>query len=53
MKPFTTLLTKLKEKPRLCFWGNVLMFYVCILALVLYFLFADLSTAPAFIYSQF
>jgi len=34
-------------------WKLVLLYFVILLAIYLYFVLADLSTAPNFVYSQF
>ena len=41
-----------QEKKR-SFWKQVLLFFVLLLALYLYVVLANLSTAPQFIYTQF
>ena len=35
------------------FWKKVLIYFLILLAIYLYFVLADLSTAPRFVYSQF
>ena len=34
-------------------WKQVLLYFLILLAIYLYFVLADLSTAPNFVYSQF
>lgn len=44
----------LEEKhPRLAFWGRTAGFYILMMVLFLYFMLANLSTAPKFVYTQF
>ena len=35
------------------FWKTVLIYFLILLAIYLYFVLADLSSAPRFVYSQF
>lgn len=53
MKVFMNLVKKLEKNPRLQFALQTLGFYVLLMILFLYFMLADLSTAPKFVYSQF
>lgn len=53
MKRFTILLQKVRENPKLSFWADVAFFLILFLVIYLYLMFANLSTAPKFIYSQF
>ena len=53
MKVFTTIIKKLENHPRLQFALQTLGFYALMLILFLYFMTANLSTAPKFVYSQF
>ena len=39
--------------PRLAFWGRTAGFYLLMMVLFLYFMLANLSTAPKFVYTQF
>lgn len=43
----------MRESPKWRFLRSVLVFYVLMLMLYGYFMFANLSTAPKFIYAQF
>lgn len=42
-----------KAHPKLSFWGRVAGFYLLMMVLFLYFMLANLSTAPKFVYTQF
>lgn len=42
-----------ERHPRLAFWGRTAGFYFLMMALFLYFMLANLSTAPKFVYTQF
>ncbi len=53
MKAFMNFTKKLEDHPRLQFALQTLGFYVLMMALFLYFMTANLSTAPKFVYSQF
>lgn len=53
MKAFTALRQKLK-KNKFWAWGKyVLLFYGLMMAIYGYFMLANLSTAPEFVYAQF
>ena len=41
------------KKKKNDFWKKVLIYFLILLAIYLYFVLADLSTAPRFVYSQF
>lgn len=53
MKAFTNFIKKLDSHPKLQFALQTLGFYALMLILFLYFMTANLSTAPKFVYSQF
>lgn len=53
VKLFTNLRRKMNENPKLRFWADVAFFLVLMVLIYLYLMFANLSTAPKFIYSQF
>lgn len=53
MKAFTNFIKKLENHPRLQFALQTLGFYVLLMVLFLYFMTANLSSAPKFVYSQF
>ena len=53
MKAFTNFIKKLDSPPQLQFALQTLGFYALMLILFLYFMTANLSTAPKFVYSQF
>jgi hypothetical protein len=42
-----------QKHPKLAFLGRVAGFYVLMMTLFLYFMLANLSTAPKFVYTQF
>lgn len=42
-----------QKHPGLAFWGRTAGFYLLMMALFLYFMLANLSTAPKFVYTQF
>ena len=52
MKAFTNFIKKLDSHPKLQFALQTLGFYALMLILFLYFMTANLSTAPKFVYSQ-
>jgi hypothetical protein len=48
------MMKALDEKhPKLSFWGRVAGFYFLMMVLFLYFMLANLSSAPKFVYTQF
>ena len=53
MKAFTNFIKKLDSHQKLQFALQTLGFYALMLILFLYFMTANLSTAPKFVYSQF
>ena len=53
MKSFTGFIRKTVRRPKVRFALTVAGFYVLIMALYLYLMYANLSTAPEFVYSQF
>lgn len=53
MKAFINSIRKIKEHPKLLFVCQVAGYYLLLLILYLYFLLANLSTAPKFVYTQF
>lgn len=53
MKHFTSLACRIKAHPKLQFALYVAAFYVLLMAMYLYVIHANLSTAPTFVYSQF
>lgn len=53
MKVFTNFIKKLEKRPKLQFALQTLGFYVLLMILYLYFMTANLSSAPKFVYSQF
>lgn len=53
MKAFMNFIKKLDERPRLQFALQTLGFYALMMILFLYFMSANLSSAPKFVYSQF
>lgn len=42
-----------QKHPRLAFCGRTAGFYLLMMVLFLYFMLANLSTAPKFVYTQF
>lgn len=53
MKAFMNFIKKIEHHPRLQFVLMTLGFYTMMMILFLYFMMANLSTAPKFVYSQF
>lgn len=53
MKAFIDSIRKIKEHPRLLFAVRVLGFYALLMILYLYFMLANLSGAPKFVYTAF
>lgn len=57
MKVFMNFITKLNDlksrHPRLAFAGQVFGYYALMMILYLYFMLANLSSAPKFVYTQF
>ena len=53
MKSFTGFIRKTDTQSEGRFALTVAAFYVLIMALYLYLMYANLSTAPEFVYSQF
>ena len=53
MKSFTGFIRKTVRRPKVRFALTVAAFYGLIMALYLYLMYANLSTAPEFVYSQF
>lgn len=53
MKAFTNLRKKLQTSKVWAYGKYVLVFYVLMMVIYGYFMMANLSTAPKFIYSQF
>ncbi|MDO4648855.1 MAG: hypothetical protein Q4B26_09405 [Eubacteriales bacterium] len=53
MKVFTAFIKKIKEKKATSFGWQVFGFYLLLMVLYLYFMMANLSSAPTFVYSQF
>lgn len=53
MKVFTTLRQKMKASKFWAYGKYVLLFYVLMMVIYGYFMLANLSTAPKFIYAQF
>lgn len=53
MKVFTNLRKLLGKPGKARFIGTVMLFYLLMMVLYGYFMFANLSTAPKFIYAQF
>ncbi|MCC2865045.1 hypothetical protein NIA71_01885 [Ihubacter massiliensis] len=53
MKAFTTLRQKLKNSKVWAYGKYVLLFYALMMIIYGYFMLANLSTAPKFIYAQF
>lgn len=53
MKLFTNFIRKIKASPKLTFLFQFLGFYFLLMILYLYFMLANLSTTPKFVYTQF
>lgn len=53
MKVFTALRQKMKENKVWVYGKYVLLFYILMMIIYGYFMLANLSTAPKFIYAQF
>lgn len=53
MKASTTFIKNLKNNAKARFLLQVLTFYALLMLLYLYFMTANLSSAPPFLYSQF
>lgn len=53
MKNFINFIKKQNQNKKLLFLKWVLIFYVLIMAIYLFLMLANLSSAPQFIYSQF
>lgn len=53
MKQFTNFINRMKDNPKVKMVLDVAMFYVLIMVIYVYLMWANLSTAPEFIYSQF
>lgn len=53
MKVFTNLRKTLRKSNKFRFIRTVVLFYLLMMVLYGYFMFANLSTAPKFIYAQF
>lgn len=53
MKVFTNLRQKLKDGKIWAYGKYVLLFYMLMMIIYGYFMLANLSTAPAFVYAQF
>lgn len=53
MKAFTALRRRLRESPRCRFAALVAGFYGLMMLLYAYFMLANLSSAPQFVYAQF
>lgn len=53
MKVFTNFIKKIEEHPRLQFFCRMMGYYLLMLLLFLYFMTANLSSAPKFVYTQF
>lgn len=53
MKLFTGLRQKMKKSKLWSYGKYVLLFYVMMMIIYGYFMLANLSTAPAFVYAQF
>lgn len=53
MKRFITFISRVKENPKIKMIMDIAMFYVMIMIIYVYLMWANLSTAPEFIYSQF
>ncbi len=53
MKVFMSFIKKIEERPRLRFFCRVLGYYLLMMILFLYFMTANLSSAPKFVYTQF
>ena len=53
MKFFTNLAVKVKAHPKFQFGIYIAVFYVLLMAVYFYLMYANLSTAPDFVYNQF
>ncbi len=53
MKAFIDSIRKIKEHPRVMFACHAAGFYILMMILYLYFMLANLSSAPKFVYTQF
>jgi hypothetical protein len=53
VKAFINSIKKIKENPRMMFWVRVAGYYLLMMILYLYFMLANLSTAPKFVYTAF
>lgn len=53
MKDFIGFIRKIKEHPKLMFVCSTAGFYLLMMTLYLYFMMANLSSTPKFVYTQF
>lgn len=53
MKTFTDFIRKIKNNKFAAFAGWTALFYVMLMVLYLYLMYANLSTAPKFVYNMF
>ena len=53
MKAFTDFIRKLKKNKFSAFAGWTAVFYAMLMILYLYLMYANLSTAPKFVYNMF
>ena len=53
MKTFTDFIRKIKNNKFTAFAGWTALFYVMLMILYLYLMYANLSTAPKFVYNMF
>lgn len=53
MKGFTNIIKKLKSNKYVSFAAWTAVFYLMIMTIYLYMMYANLSTAPKFVYNMF
>lgn len=53
MKAFTDFIRKIKNNRFAAFAGWTALFYIMLMILYLYLMYANLSTAPKFVYNMF
>lgn len=53
MKKFTDFIRKIKKNNYVSFAAWTLVFYLMLMALYFYLMYANLSTAPKFVYNMF
>lgn len=53
MKRFTDFISRVKDDRRFRFVRDIAIYYVLIMVIYVYLMWANLSTAPDFVYAQF